>query len=505
MVDKSPGGRVLSLLASLRLAVVTMLTLGSVCAYATFYEMRNGTPAVQRDIYQTPWFAFILATLGTNVAAVVVSRYPWTRHHIGFLVAHTGILAILAGSLVSIYRGLDSNLALFEGEASERVTLHDRSLQLLLPSGTRASFPVLFEKHPASPGREQRFAVPGQDLVLVADESRPHVGVSESFARAASGTPALHFQLQAPMATQDGWLVPDDPERSRIDLGMVSFGFRSAAGEDAARQLLAEEGGPNHLSFVAVPGGALLYAATDAQGARQNGSVVPGQPLRTGWAGLGLTVDQYLPSAELVRQVVPETPPAKEERRRPAVRVHLEGQGASGPAEWVLWGEQRPLRLGNRLAAVAYRSPEVALPFKVTLLRFNDESYPGSRMAATYESTVRIDDPEQGSFQTLISMNHPLHYRGYIFFQSSFVEGRPMMSIFSVARAPGLPLVYLGVVLIGTGIVWMFYVKPYLARRQAQAALAAHRAARETPHEAKPAADAVAARPGPAAPAPRGA
>jgi hypothetical protein len=123
-------------------------------------------------------------------------------------------------------------------------------------------------------------------------------------------------------------------------------------------------------------------------------------------------------------------------------------------------------------------------------------------MAATYESTVRVEDPEQGTFETLISMNHPLHHRGYIFFQSSFVEGRPMMSIFSVARAPGLPLVYLGTTLIGVGIIWMFYVKPYLAKRQAAAALAAHRA-RENRNEAKPA-DVVPA--GTAAhPAPRGA
>jgi len=83
-------------------------------------------------------------------------------------------------------------------------------------------------------------------------------------------------------------------------------------------------------------------------------------------------------------------------------------------------------------------------------------------------------------------MNHPLHHRGYVFFQSSFVEGQPMISIFSVARAPGLPLVYLGTALIGAGIVWMFYVKPWLAKRQAAQALAAHRA-RANRDEAQPA------------------
>jgi len=139
------------------------------------------------------------------------------------------------------------------------------------------------------------------------------------------------------------------------------------------------------------------------------------------------------------------------------------------------------------VASLAYRAPEAALPFRVTLLRFNNESYPGSRMASTYESTVRIDDPEQGTFETLIAMNHPLHHRGYIFFQSSFIPGaQPAISIFSVARAPGLPLVYLGTALIGIGIAWMFYGKPWLARRQAARALEAHRA-QESRDDAKPA------------------
>ena len=70
----------------------------------------------------------------------------------------------------------------------------------------------------------------------------------------------------------------------------------------------------------------------------------------------------------------------------------------------------------------------------------------------------------------LISMNHPLHHRGYVFFQASFVEGQPMMSILSVSRSPGLPLVYLGTALVSLGVAWMFYVKPWLIRRQARRA-----------------------------------
>jgi hypothetical protein len=491
MQDRSFGGRMLAFLSSLRLAVVTMVTLGAVCGYATFYEMQNGTPAAQRDIYQTPWFAFILGVLGLNVFSVMVSRYPWTKHHIGFLTAHVGILLVLAGSVVSLYRGLDSNMALYEGETSDRVALLEKALQVSVPGlGVSGTFPAAFEKKAPAPGREKRFPV-GGDVVLVADEYRPHVSVVEAFEPAVAGAPALHFALQAPMATQEQWLVADDPQRSHLDLGMVSFGFHAASSGAQAKELLAHSEGANHLSFVASPDGKVLFAASDASGTISSGSVESGQPVPTGWPAKGVTVDRFLPQARLARTVRPETPPAKEERRQPAVRLRLEGpKGKSEPA-WVLWGESVPVTYGDETASLAYRSPEAALPFKVTLLRFNNEPYPGSRMASTFESTVRVEDPEQGNFETLISMNHPLHHRGYIFFQSSFVEGRPMMSIFSVARAPGLPLVYLGTTLIGVGIIWMFYVKPWLARRQAAAALAAHRA-RENRDEAT-AADPVSA------------
>lgn len=487
MSSKNLGERVLAILSSLRLAVVTMLTLGSVAAFATFYEMQHGTPAVQRDIYMTPWFAFLLGLLGLNVFSVMVSRWPWTKHQIGFLTAHVGILAILIGSVISLYRGLDSNMALAEGETSDRVRLLEKALRVSIPGlGAHATFPVVFEKRPPTPERERRFEVPGSDVVLVADRYEPHVTVSESFEPAETGFPALRFVLEAPMATQEAWLVPDDPRRSHLDLGMVSFGFHAARSEDQVAQLLEHAGAANHLSFVLAPDGRIEFGATGPSGPLRTGTIELGQPVDTGWAGLGVTVDRFHTHAAVRRAVAPAPVPKKEERRNAAVRLRLESPAGATEPEWLLWGELRSVRLGDQMASLAYRSPEAALPFSVTLLRFNNESYPGSRMASVYESTVRIVDDEHGTFETLISMNHPLHHRGYIFFQSSFVEGRPMISIFSVARAPGLPLVYLGTAFIGIGVAWMFYGKPWLARRQAARALAAHRA-QESGDDSKPA------------------
>ena len=130
MNDKGFGGRLLRLLASLRLSVVVMVTIGSICAYATFYEMRHGTPAVQRDIYGRPGSRCLLGLLGLNVLASMLSRWPWSKHQVGFVAAHVGILLVLVGSVVSLYRGLDSSMALYEGETSDRVSLLEPALQV---------------------------------------------------------------------------------------------------------------------------------------------------------------------------------------------------------------------------------------------------------------------------------------------------------------------------------------------------------------------------------------
>jgi hypothetical protein len=361
-----------------------MVALGTTCAYATFYERDNGASAAQNDIYQTPWFALLLALLGINIFAVMMKRFPWRAHHAGFVMAHVGILTLLAGSLISLHLGLDASLRLFEGETTDRVALLQKALFVTVPGGgPTAQIAARFDKIAPGPGRELRHPLPGSDTALVVEDYVPHVVVTAT----------------------------------------------------------------------------------------------------------GL--------------VMPASAPAREERRRSAVKVRLEGPTARTASEWLPWSEMRRVPFASGTATLGYGAPQIALPFKVTLLAFKSEKYPGSRMPATFESFVRIDDPDRGVFERHITMNHPLHYRGYIFFQASFVEGTPNRSIFSVARAPGLPLVYVGAALIGIGVAWMFYLKPYLVRQKAARALAAG-PERETRNDTTSAV-AFRGRAGPAQPASSGA
>src|SRR3954451_22296749 len=89
-------------LASLKLAVFSLGTLAAVLAYATFFESWHGTSAVQEWIYQTKWFAVLLAFLGVNILCAALIRYPWKRRQTGFVITHAGLLILLAGSFYSL-------------------------------------------------------------------------------------------------------------------------------------------------------------------------------------------------------------------------------------------------------------------------------------------------------------------------------------------------------------------------------------------------------------------
>ena len=204
----------------------------------------------------------------------MVSRYPWTKHHIGFLTAHVGILLLLVGSVVSLYRGLDSNMALFEGETSDRVALLEKALQVSVPGlGRERDVPGRLREAAARAGaREALRRSRGATSCWWRTSTTRTSSVVEAFEPAAAGAPALHFLLQAPMATQEQWLVADDPQRSHLDLGMVSFGFHAASSDGQAQELLGALRGRRTTSrFVAAPDGRLLFAAADALGRRADG------------------------------------------------------------------------------------------------------------------------------------------------------------------------------------------------------------------------------------------
>jgi len=112
-----------------------------------------------------------------------------------------------------------------------------------------------------------------------------------------------------------------------------------------------------------------------------------------------------------------------------------------------------------------------ALPFRVKLLDFQIDHYPGTMRPAMFRSLVEITDKETGATAPgRIWMNNPLTYRGYTLFQSSYQQpdgpGGREASIFSVARDPGQPIAFLGYALVTFGMCLVLATRVAQARQR---------------------------------------
>jgi hypothetical protein len=113
-------------LASLKLAVVLILSLAGTLAYATFYESSYGTGAAQQDIYRSGGFAILLAFLGMNILCAALIRYPWKKRQTGFVVTHAGLLILLMGSYYSVRTADEGQVGMLEGDVKgELVRIDD--------------------------------------------------------------------------------------------------------------------------------------------------------------------------------------------------------------------------------------------------------------------------------------------------------------------------------------------------------------------------------------------
>jgi hypothetical protein len=95
------------------------------------------------------------------------------------------------------------------------------------------------------------------------------------------------------------------------------------------------------------------------------------------------------------------------------------------------------------------------LPFSITLNNFRRDVYPGTNMPREYESRVTIEDGDI-IWPAIISMNEPLRYGGYTFYQSSTLvdrDGEPI-SILSVVTNKGWVFPYISGILLGFGLIY---------------------------------------------------
>ncbi len=225
---------------------------------------------------------------------------------------------------------------------------------------------------------------------------------------------------------------------------------------------------PNMIGILRHRSGALTCVVTGAAGERHTAACQFGSQYTHPWLGYQFTLLQLYPRAQVTSSF------RNRSREVKAEAVHLVAQqGQAAASGWLQLRGQLELPLeGPQPIRVEYRPGQRTLPVTIKLLDFRKIDYPGTQMAAGFESDVELMDTARGLMLTrTISMNHPLKYRGYSFFQSSYVANNGTeTTILSVRNDPGTPLVYAGFLIVIGGVVSLFILRrwstPAPARRR---------------------------------------
>ncbi|MCJ7524306.1 MAG: cytochrome c biogenesis protein ResB [Candidatus Aminicenantes bacterium] len=117
------------------------------------------------------------------------------------------------------------------------------------------------------------------------------------------------------------------------------------------------------------------------------------------------------------------------------------------------------ISVGAKETRLDQNQKKVILPIKIKLLDFEKTMHPGSGIPRSFSSRVEIIFANTRR-RAVISMNRPLRYRDYTFYQSSYAEDGlgGESSTFSVVRNSGRWLPYIASALLFLGLAGHFLV-----------------------------------------------
>lgn len=454
--------KILSTLSSLKLAIVVILSLALALAAATVVEATFDTPTAQFWIYRANWFRFILFMLGMNIFFVAMSRFPWKKRHIPFLLAHLGILILLFGSWLTDRIGIDGSLRISEGETNSIVEL-DSSYVGISDQKDFFSIPIQWTP-PEYPFKPLDVAQKGIPYPLEIDQFMTHAdseihfisnqGSDLNFSKSRANWPAIQLRITGgPMnISQLLWLWQGSENWQSVQAGPALFSIG---------KLTSPGGRKPVLSFLTKKNGGLSFVAYSSQGKKTQGNFeknkIVGQEIDPGWKGnIKIRIEKWFEDAQ--PSVIYKKARIQHGPLAPPSAIHVKTPSADGI--WLGLGDRANLLLSGRNVEVGYFPKRIMLPFSIRLDRFTVEHDQGTTNPSSYASRVTFFDGTAEK-ESLISMNEPLEVKGFTLYQASYEEAnpRPVTSILAVNRDPGRIWKYFGSFLIVLGSIMLFASK----------------------------------------------
>ena len=158
--------------------------------------------------------------------------------------------------------------------------------------------------------------------------------------------------------------------------------------------------------------------------------------------------------------VVAEIPRTVKDDERDLSAAFVEVDGVQGPlGTWLLSNaipDPQGFTLDGHTYELAMRQRRFYKQFALTLLDFAHDRYAGTDIPKNFSSRVRLLDFERNeNREVVISMNDPLRYRGFTFYQSGF-DNNDKTTILQVVKNPAMLLPYIACGLVALGLVVQF-------------------------------------------------
>ena len=204
--------------ASIKLAVVLLAVLIIGAIAGTLYESTFDAKVARAYVYGAPWFNIWLLLLASNLIVSALSRWPWKKHHVAFLITHLGIITLLTGSLIGRTWGVEGTITLFKGEPpSNRLLVDQHQLRVRDTDGIVKGYPAEFIHRPPTPQKPWDLGLlAGGGRLSIVDYAPAIEGKLNPRSLQEGGVPALHFSIATALNNNRGFRLKVDAELNQL-------------------------------------------------------------------------------------------------------------------------------------------------------------------------------------------------------------------------------------------------------------------------------------------------
>ena len=437
--------KALRFLSSLKFAVINLILLAIISAIGTFIESSYDLEHAQEWVYRSLYMKIILASLSTNLIAVLVHRWPWKKRHIPFISAHFGILILILGSMMTQRLGVDGSMRLEIKERSQSIILPSKILSVY-SSFDGDNIKELYRDIPRfikkPPSEKNPYVIHlGSEKMFITDY-RPYALQNIIYTPKKNSGWRVSFKLFGSQAQISESLYKEKKQPyAKIPVGLTHVVVAQSSYKSQEK---------NELILIPKNSKEIFYRLVRGHKVRKVGILRKGQQIETGWMDLKFQLLDFYSSEKMYDWIPLES---FQENSVSVIQVEFNQQ-----KKWMPLNSFLSFYSENLVTTVNYMNQRRNIGSSIELLDFKVKRYKGSLKAKEYESEVLVD----GKKKVVISMNEPLKHKGLTFYQSGFEEdknGQVQASILAVNKDPGRLLKYLGSFLIVQGIFALFYLR----------------------------------------------